>query len=74
MTQSNSQPDLSDISHDDWVQRNLPKAWRPYARLARLDRPVGTWLTVLPCIAALSKLQVAFPILLAYLFSVWVLC
>lgn len=61
MTQSNSQPDLSDISHDDWVQRNLPKAWRPYARLARLDRPVGTWLTVLPCIAALFQAAGGFP-------------
>ena len=61
MTQSNSQPDLSDISHDDWVQRNLPKACRPYARLARLDRPVGTWLTVLPCIAALFQAAGGFP-------------
>ena len=26
----------------------LPPAWRPYALLARLDRPIGTWLLFLP--------------------------
>jgi 4-hydroxybenzoate polyprenyltransferase len=28
----------------------LPAPWRPYARLARLDRPVGAWLLWLPCL------------------------
>jgi 4-hydroxybenzoate polyprenyltransferase len=27
----------------------LPSTLRPYARLARLDRPIGTWLLLLPC-------------------------
>jgi 4-hydroxybenzoate polyprenyltransferase len=31
-----------------WVGRWLPPAWRPYARLSRLDRPIGTWLLLLP--------------------------
>ena len=61
MTHSNTQPDLNDIHHDDWVERYLPKSWGPYARLARLDRPVGTWLTVLPCIAALFQAAGGFP-------------
>lgn len=39
---------LSDINPNDWVDRWLPPAARPYARLARLDRPIGTWLTLLP--------------------------
>ncbi|MBK1660665.1 4-hydroxybenzoate octaprenyltransferase [Paracraurococcus ruber] len=26
----------------------LPAGWRPYALLARLDRPIGSWLLVLP--------------------------
>lgn len=56
-----SSPDLSDIHHDDWVARYLPKAWGPYARLARLDRPVGTWLTLLPCIAALIQAADGIP-------------
>jgi 4-hydroxybenzoate polyprenyltransferase len=39
----------SDIRAGDWVDRFLPAAARPYARLARLDRPIGTWLLLLPC-------------------------
>ena len=27
----------------------LPRAWRPYASLMRLDRPIGTWLLFWPC-------------------------
>ena len=27
----------------------LPTAWRPYASLMRLDRPIGTWLLFWPC-------------------------
>ena len=54
--------DLSDIhQHNDWVSRYLPASWGPYARLARLDRPVGTWLTLLPCIAALIQAADGLP-------------
>ena len=42
-------PDPSDILSGDWVDRYLPPAFRPYGRLARLDRPIGTWLLVFPC-------------------------
>lgn len=56
-------PDLSDMRHDDWVQRWLPAGWRPYARLCRLDRPVGTWLTLLPCMAALVQAADGWPTL-----------
>lgn len=31
-----------------WIER-LPARWRDYASLARWDRPVGTWLLLLPC-------------------------
>jgi len=54
-------PDLSDISHQDWVSRWLPRRWQPYARLCRLDRPVGTWLTLLPCLAALVLAAQGWP-------------
>jgi 4-hydroxybenzoate polyprenyltransferase len=27
----------------------LPNAWRPYASLMRIDRPIGTWLLYWPC-------------------------
>ncbi|MGH7054386.1 MAG: 4-hydroxybenzoate octaprenyltransferase [Stellaceae bacterium] len=40
--------DPSDIRPDDWVERWLPHPLRPYARLARLDRPIGTWLLLFP--------------------------
>ncbi|MGA7865482.1 MAG: UbiA family prenyltransferase, partial [Stellaceae bacterium] len=32
----------------DWVERHLPALARPYARLARLDRPIGAWLLLFP--------------------------
>ncbi len=31
------------------AERILPARLHPYARLARLDRPIGTWLLLLPC-------------------------
>ncbi|AFX98530.1 4-hydroxybenzoate polyprenyl transferase [Candidatus Endolissoclinum faulkneri L2] len=40
----------SDIPQDNWVDRWLPCSWRAYARLARIDRPIGTWLLYLPCL------------------------
>ncbi|HEX3410909.1 MAG TPA: 4-hydroxybenzoate octaprenyltransferase, partial [Stellaceae bacterium] len=36
------------MHHGDWVERLLPMRLRPYARLARLDRPIGTWLLLFP--------------------------
>src|SRR5436190_16072567 len=40
--------DPSDIHHGDWVERWLPRWAEPYARLARWDRPIGTWLLLFP--------------------------
>lgn len=37
----------TDINNKGWLTR-LPAAWRPYALLMRLDRPIGTWLLLLP--------------------------
>ncbi len=31
-----------------WIER-LPSRWRDHATLARWDRPIGTWLLLLPC-------------------------
>src|SRR6185437_10758434 len=39
----------TDIRAGDWVDRRAPRALRPYIRLARLDRPIGTWLLLFPC-------------------------
>jgi 4-hydroxybenzoate polyprenyltransferase len=32
-----------------WLARALPPACRPYLQLARIDRPIGWWLLLLPC-------------------------
>ena len=53
--------DLSDIQRGDWVERFLPLPVRPYIRLARLDRPVGIWLTLFPCWAALFQAAHGLP-------------
>jgi 4-hydroxybenzoate polyprenyltransferase len=39
----------SDIHNGDWVDRWLPVGIRPYLRLARIDRAIGTWLLLWPC-------------------------
>jgi 4-hydroxybenzoate polyprenyltransferase len=33
----------------NWVDTLAPSWSRPYLRLARLDRPIGSWLLLLPC-------------------------
>ena len=63
MNPNSTAPDLNDIAAGDWVDRWLPRAWRPYARLCRLDRPIGTWLTLLPCLAALVQAADGLPTL-----------
>jgi len=45
---SSSASAASDIRADHWVLRMAPLPARPYLRLARLDRPIGTWLLLLP--------------------------
>lgn len=47
MTQTT--PSATDIPAESWVDRFAPSTLRPYLRLARLDRPIGTWLLLLPC-------------------------
>lgn len=37
----------TDIKRFDWIE-SLPSAVRPFAYLARLDRPIGIWLLLLP--------------------------
>jgi 4-hydroxybenzoate polyprenyltransferase len=33
----------------NWVDRSAPAWARPYLRLSRLDRPIGSWLLLMPC-------------------------
>jgi 4-hydroxybenzoate polyprenyltransferase len=36
-------------STGNWVDSRAPAWVRPYLRLARLDRPIGSWLLLIPC-------------------------
>ncbi|CAA7616794.1 4-hydroxybenzoate polyprenyltransferase [Magnetospirillum sp. LM-5] len=38
-----------DIPVGNWIDRWIPAPARPYLRLMRLDRPIGTWLLLFPC-------------------------
>ncbi len=40
---------VSDAVHGNWVDTKAPAWTRPYLRLSRADRPIGTWLLLLPC-------------------------
>ncbi|MCX5570803.1 4-hydroxybenzoate octaprenyltransferase [Kaistia nematophila] len=40
---------VADADRGNWVDRHAPVWLRPYARLARWDRPIGWWLLLLPC-------------------------
>lgn len=40
---------VADAVAGNWVDRRAPVGLRPYLRLSRADRPVGTWLLLLPC-------------------------
>lgn len=43
----------TDIKKNGWIDRFLPPAARPYAYLARFDRPIGVWLLLLPSLWAI---------------------
>ncbi len=40
---------IPDAPRGNWVDRFAPAGLRPFARLARWDRPIGWWLLLLPC-------------------------
>ena len=40
---------VADAAPGNWVDTLAPAFARPYLRLSRADRPIGTWLLLLPC-------------------------
>ena len=40
---------VPDAKRGNWVDTHAPLWTQPYLRLARIDRPIGWWLLVLPC-------------------------
>lgn len=49
MTEGAKTDAASDISAEYWLFRLVPPAVKPFLTLARVDRPIGTWLLLLPC-------------------------
>jgi 4-hydroxybenzoate polyprenyltransferase len=52
---------FTDIRSGGWVDRIAPAALRPYLKLARLDRPIGTWLLLFPCWWGLALASQGWP-------------
>ncbi len=50
----------TDIAASGWVSK-LPRAWLPYLLLARVDRPIGTWLLVLPGMWGILLARASWP-------------
>jgi 4-hydroxybenzoate polyprenyltransferase len=44
----------SDIKLEHIIFTRTPVRWHPYIKLMRLDRPVGIWLLLLPCLWAIA--------------------
>jgi 4-hydroxybenzoate polyprenyltransferase len=51
---------VADALPDHWADRALPRPLRPYARLMRLERPIGWWLLLIPCWWGLCLGQIAW--------------
>lgn len=56
---SSSDQRVADAVTGHWADRYLPAALRPYARLMRLERPIGWWLLLIPCWWSLILAQIA---------------
>ena len=41
---------VADAVRGNWVDTHAPEWTRPYLRLSRADRPIGTWLLLIPCL------------------------
>ena len=40
---------LPDALSGHWVDTRAPRSFRPFLKLARIERPIGWWLILLPC-------------------------
>lgn len=52
---------VADATVHNWVDRSAPTGTRPYLRLSRADRPIGTWLLLLPCWWGIALAAMADP-------------
>jgi len=52
---------VADAKEGNWIDRYAPEWLKPYARLARWDRPIGFWLLFWPCAFSLALAAVKAP-------------
>jgi len=50
---------IADAAPANWVDSHAPGPLKPYFKLARYDRPIGTWLLLLPCWLGQSLAEMA---------------
>ncbi|MEM1370856.1 MAG: 4-hydroxybenzoate octaprenyltransferase [Pseudomonadota bacterium] len=50
---------VADAAQGNWVDTFAPARTRPYLRLIRADRPIGTWLLLFPCLWSMALAQIA---------------
>lgn len=63
----------TDIKSNSWIVRFLPARVQPYTFLMRLDRPIGTWLLLLPGWWAIMLAAGGGPGIYYYVFKTWLL-
>ena len=51
---------VADAPEGNWVDRLAPPRTRPWLRLSRADRPIGTWLLLIPCWWGIGLAMIAF--------------
>ncbi len=61
MSETNPPGTVADAQSGNWVDRHAPDWLKPYARLARWDRPIGFWLLFWPCVWGLALAAIAVP-------------
>ena len=62
MTDQQQNGSVADAQSGNWVDRHAPDWLKPYARLARWDRPIGIWLLFWPCVWGLALAAVNQPL------------
>ena len=61
MSDTNQPGTVADAQSGNWVDRHAPDWLKPYARLARWDRPIGFWLLFWPCAWGMALAAIAYP-------------
>lgn len=51
--------DMTDFNPHHFLYSRTPASWHPYLSLARVDRPTGIWLLLLPCLWGLALADTA---------------